>query len=911
MKFIFGILIFVVFAADSDSPGKPRFTEKTLGSSSEDPLKSVINRLQKIVDSTDLFYLREDVNQGFMTKDEAIEEILGYEFPTLLEIEMVEGIMKNLSEIIIEFKYRVIDAQNLLNFFGEINRMGVDPEELSTESLKKELAQIAKEETIQKLASHKNEFIENLEKATNGSIDFKILMTGISTLIHFQAPRRPKVSFTLIQKSLEVIRLIKNQKILKMSDYMKTEYSKYISGILEGGKVYKVLKRASLSEDEAKLLKELQDLSPEISCDGSIDIPKAPSLSASLNAINQSLNSLSSHYDDLDTLLSDPELDQMFRDLIEIGSEAIRSSDDTIHQTKLQGYQGLPLFKEKIKGISGKIEEIQGVSTGIQEDAEDGILEDLDSYIVELQKHSEFFKCIGELKPLEPLDDLEDRSKGILQRLRSAREEAPIFLSLIMNSKGEPDLEAIGIAIKGLVDMWNALDKKDQILEHLKSMDHLDVATMYVDLESFRSSPLDVSTVFEEAQKVKGLKIDSDLDLLNSLDFSRYHGAFAAAQLSLNTFLSGNSGEEEECSGCPGELEFPVLYLDPLAITLSSSLTFSLFAILFVLNRRRRPLENVDTVEMTEEAVTYYFQSTHDKIHGHKTSLRADEPTPIHFYRYFNDISNTSISWSTRIKLKDHNFPDDFVDANMVHFPSGLRMIMTGRPQELSDVEKFWWIAKQENVDKVVMLCPLTVIDGIPQHVQYYPRFQGDLLEFNNLKIKNLKMELKGRIVVRRLSVEFRGEPKFYVTHYLYGKWSENENQQDLKMIYVLLCEVRTSLTPVMVHCSDGVGRTGCFGYIEMAYQMLKREGKVDFGDVLDLMRFQRAGVILSAEQYGFCAYAIGFYILEDNRRLFKVDPKILHELSSGYENWDLAEIIELTKMYLMVLRYRKKISST
>uniref|UniRef100_A0A1I7UV75 WSN domain-containing protein n=1 Tax=Caenorhabditis tropicalis TaxID=1561998 RepID=A0A1I7UV75_9PELO len=579
------------------------------------------------------------------------------------------------------------------------------------------------------------------------------------------------------------------------------------------------------------------------------------------------------------------------------------------------------------------------------------------------------------LRVLNRTEEARKLSDELVLKVLEMRGQPSSFLSSRALWEGTQGLSNMLKALEHKEEVLESLQYLQKNSEADLDTFELDILKMYETLEVFRTSlPIQKTSdlfqfhiVFEMALDVTGVdistlkientnpksqsKVDVALKFLKSMDFDfyRYHTSFKSARkflMDFEPFFSGET-EEEECPECSEVLDWPLFYFDPFVIFITSLLTAILIIFVYFTRRaffRENRSENFDTVEMTTVIGLTYFRSLYAKILSHKKSKRAEEETPEEdFFRYFRDLysfdssvcsarssnllvekhtgfqrRNLPISMYTRVKLEGNRFLDDFVHANIVDYPSGLRIIMTGGPQaeekgKVSDIERFWWIAKQENVDQVVMLCQLDE-NGVTQCDQYYPENEGEYLKFNGLIItcKKKKFEYGGQIIVRKLVIHFEGEDKFEVTHYQYVGWPQNGNPQNLDMIYVLLCEIRTSWTPIMVHCSDGVGRTGCFGYIEMAYQKLKRDEEIEFGEILDLMRFERAGVVLSAKQYGFCAFMIGFYIMKDKVYYFydENDKKIFKFLTDGYNGWDTVEREMIEKKAMKKMEKNKKIEN-
>ncbi|CAL2037830.1 unnamed protein product [Caenorhabditis brenneri] len=386
------------------------------------------------------------------------------------------------------------------------------------------------------------------------------------------------------------------------------------------------------------------------------------------------------------------------------------------------------------------------------------------------------------------------------------------------------------------------------------------------------------------------------------------------------------------CPTClpPIDCELQFAHFDWFLMLTSVSVTFTLMIFIHVCYKQctvEDLSENVDPYKMNVVIASRYFRSLYENVMKHREELKIEgESEPGEdFCRYFIDLYErdsvvsgalgngrivkeheifqrikSPLIMHSRVKLKDHKgqFHDDYVHANYIDYPSGLKLIMTPGPQakdkhyKMSDIERFWWIANQEGADRVVMLCGFEERYNGTQCDEYYPDNVLETLKYRYLTVTCVEkrhVEEEDPITYRKLAVKFVGEPKFYVSHWEYTGWTEYGHPDKLDRILELLKNVRTSWNPVMVHCSDGIGRTGCFGYIEMAFQFLKRDGQIEFGEVLDLIRTKRAGLIVSPKQYATCAALLGWYIvIENSCRFLDDDDKPYYDfLMEGYQYWD------------------------
>ncbi|VDL92922.1 unnamed protein product [Schistocephalus solidus] len=69
---------------------------------------------------------------------------------------------------------------------------------------------------------------------------------------------------------------------------------------------------------------------------------------------------------------------------------------------------------------------------------------------------------------------------------------------------------------------------------------------------------------------------------------------------------------------------------------------------------------------------------------------------------------------------------------------------------------------------------------------------------------------------------------------------------------------------PVVVHCSAGIGRTGCFIALCIGCEQLRREDKVDVFGIVNRLRLDRGGMVEDHSQYVFLHIALAtFYSLQ------------------------------------------------
>ncbi|XP_018526658.1 tyrosine-protein phosphatase non-receptor type 7 [Lates calcarifer] len=116
------------------------------------------------------------------------------------------------------------------------------------------------------------------------------------------------------------------------------------------------------------------------------------------------------------------------------------------------------------------------------------------------------------------------------------------------------------------------------------------------------------------------------------------------------------------------------------------------------------------------------------------------------------------------------------------------------------------------------------------------------------------------------------------VRHYWFTSWPDHHIPQCTALLLRLVEEVETysrSLLPpgsqpitdpapgpgpIIVHCSAGIGRTGCFIASSIGCQQLRETGQVDILETVCQLRLDRGGMIQTTEQYQFLYSTLAQY---------------------------------------------------
>uniref|UniRef100_A0A8C4VFK1 protein-tyrosine-phosphatase n=1 Tax=Gopherus evgoodei TaxID=1825980 RepID=A0A8C4VFK1_9SAUR len=218
----------------------------------------------------------------------------------------------------------------------------------------------------------------------------------------------------------------------------------------------------------------------------------------------------------------------------------------------------------------------------------------------------------------------------------------------------------------------------------------------------------------------------------------------------------------------------------------------------------------------------------------------------------------------SRVCLKTKNPADSlstYINANYIRGYGGKEksFIATQGPM-INTVNDFWQMVWQEDSPVIVMITKLK--EKNEKCVLYWPEKRGiygkvevlikDVQECENYTVRNLTLK--------------QGSQSQNVKHYWYTSWPDHKTPYSAQPLLQLMLDVEEDRMasagrgPVIVHCSAGIGRTGCFIATAIGCHQLKEEGVVDALSIVCQLRVDRGGMIQTSEQYEFVHHALSLY---------------------------------------------------
>uniref|UniRef100_A0AAR2KNF3 protein-tyrosine-phosphatase n=1 Tax=Pygocentrus nattereri TaxID=42514 RepID=A0AAR2KNF3_PYGNA len=214
----------------------------------------------------------------------------------------------------------------------------------------------------------------------------------------------------------------------------------------------------------------------------------------------------------------------------------------------------------------------------------------------------------------------------------------------------------------------------------------------------------------------------------------------------------------------------------------------------------------------------------------------------------------------TRVRLQalEGDPHSDYINANYIdgyHRPR--HYIATQGPMQ-ETVRDFWRMIWQENSASIVMVTNLVEV-GRVKCVRYWP---DETEVYGDIKVTLIETEPLAEYVIRTFTVQKKGHHEIReIRQFHFTSWPDHGVPCYATGLLGFVRQVKflnpPDAGPIVVHCSAGAGRTGCFIAVDIMLDMAENEGVVDIFNCIRELRSQRVNMVQTEEQYVFVHDAI------------------------------------------------------
>lgn len=206
----------------------------------------------------------------------------------------------------------------------------------------------------------------------------------------------------------------------------------------------------------------------------------------------------------------------------------------------------------------------------------------------------------------------------------------------------------------------------------------------------------------------------------------------------------------------------------------------------------------------------------------------------------------------------------DYINASFIDSYNEGRLYVATQTPVSNTVDDFWRMVWEQRSTIVVMLSDLT--DNEMEHdTRYWP--EEGWSKYGRLRVTKIDEERLEDHTQRVFKLRRQGSDDTHLLyHFQYRRWGETGLPQAHSLVYLQQQLHKVQLGrehhgPIIIHCSNGDGRTGVFLSLCLSIERLETEDNVDIFQTVRWLRSQRAGLVSSQEQYNFCYELIKSYL--------------------------------------------------
>ncbi|XP_035382306.1 receptor-type tyrosine-protein phosphatase-like N isoform X2 [Electrophorus electricus] len=218
----------------------------------------------------------------------------------------------------------------------------------------------------------------------------------------------------------------------------------------------------------------------------------------------------------------------------------------------------------------------------------------------------------------------------------------------------------------------------------------------------------------------------------------------------------------------------------------------------------------------------------------------------------------------SRVKLKAEVNPSraDYINASTIieHDPRMPAYIATQGP--LSHTISDFWQMVWENGCTVIVMMTALVEDGEKQCDRYWPDEGSSLYHIYEVNLVSEHIWCNDFLVRSFYVKNVQTQETRTLTQFHFLSWPAQGIPTSTRPLLDFRRKVnkcyRGRSCPIIVHCSDGTGRTGTYILIDMVLnRMTKGVKEIDIAATLEHIRDQRPGMVCSKDQFEFALTAV------------------------------------------------------
>lgn len=194
----------------------------------------------------------------------------------------------------------------------------------------------------------------------------------------------------------------------------------------------------------------------------------------------------------------------------------------------------------------------------------------------------------------------------------------------------------------------------------------------------------------------------------------------------------------------------------------------------------------------------------------------------------------------------------DYINANYISGAERNNEYIAAQGPFETTLAEFWEMVCQDQIQQIIMLTNLTEGKQV-KFYQYWPN-NGKIEIYGTISVEVIEEKVYAFFIKRRFKVSQLEMKSYVVTQFHYTTWLDHETPDPLCLVifhnHVTNETVAQGISPTLVHCSTGIGRTGTYIALDYLYKTGEKYGSINVAKYVKTMRENRMNMVETVDQY-------------------------------------------------------------
>uniref|UniRef100_A0A7E4W188 protein-tyrosine-phosphatase n=1 Tax=Panagrellus redivivus TaxID=6233 RepID=A0A7E4W188_PANRE len=208
--------------------------------------------------------------------------------------------------------------------------------------------------------------------------------------------------------------------------------------------------------------------------------------------------------------------------------------------------------------------------------------------------------------------------------------------------------------------------------------------------------------------------------------------------------------------------------------------------------------------------------------------------------------------------------PEGYINASVITSDETPTVYIASQAPLPETVEDFWHMICQKKINVIVMLCKC-VESFTPKCEMYWPKNVGETRTFGDFAVTFVKETVFNEFSHRSLVVKSEKYGTLETEQLHYTEWPDHGCPQGEKQVLQLIeqmCTLRTTDSPILIHCSAGCGRTGTVIALTIIRDLINQRTlkQLNVKELVSNLRRQRTSMVQTQSQYHLLRKCVAVY---------------------------------------------------